>query len=327
MNRNGKKTALVTGATGVIGPVLIRYLLHEGYNVRVLIRRDSKNGLLPEDLDKRFGDLTDNKALNEAAAGVAVIFHLAAKLHIDRPELSHKEEYKEVNVEGTRRVVNAAKTNAVRRLIFFSTINVYGPSTMGMVYDETSPIYPDSWYAQTKAQAEAIVLDGLPSVVLRLAAVYGPGMKGNYLRLLQAIRRGYFLMIGDGCNRRTLVFIRDVCRAALLAAEHPDALGQIYNVTDGEVHTLRELIKAICELTGKRPPRFELPTGLVRQAFGLIEDGFRLVGRRSPFGRSTVDKIIEDLAVSGDRIKRKLGFRPQYDLLRGWQETINGMSV
>ena len=321
-----KKTALVTGATGVIGPVLVRSLLQEDYNVRVLIRRTSRESLLPEGIEKRFGDLNNTKVLNEAVAGVSVIFHLSAKLHIDRPDLSQKEEYKEVNVEGTRRVVNAARTNDVRRLIFFSTINVYGPTDSGMVYDEKSPINPDGWYAQTKAQAEAIVLDGVPSVVLRLAAVYGPGMKGNYLRLLEAIRKGYFFMIGDGGNRRTLVFIRDLCRAALLAAEHPDALGQIYNVTDGKVHTLREVVGSLCEVMRKQPPKIALPRGMVRPLFGLMEDGHRLVGRKSPIGRSTVDKMLEDLAVSGDKIMRNLGFRPQYNLLNGWRETIKGMS-
>jgi len=317
-----KETALVTGATGVIGPVLIRRLLRDGYHVRALIRRESEYGLLPEDVDIRFGDLTDGHVEQKAAVGVDVIFHLAAKLHLDHQGFADEDEYKEVNVEGTRHIVEAARINEVRRFIFFSTINVYGPGEAGLVFDEDSPIRSDSWYTQTKARAEGIVLDGLPAVVLRLAAVYGPGMKGNYPRLLEALRRGFFPMIGDGRNRRTLVFISDVCQAALLAAEHPNAVGQIYNVTDGEVHTLQEVIKAICDALGKRPPRFALPRSLVRPAFGLMEDGFGLFGRRSPIGRSTVDKILEDLAVSGDRIKRNLGFRPKYDLLSGWQETI-----
>jgi UDP-glucose 4-epimerase len=327
MNQNGEKTALVTGATGVIGPILIQYLLRKGYKVRALIRQDSDKTRLPDNLDIRLGDLNDARGLNEAAAGMDVIFHLAAKLHLDRPDLSHKDEYKEVNVEGTHRVASAARINKVHRLIFFSTINVYGPGEPGLVYSENSPINPDSWYAETKAQAEDIVLDGLPAVVLRLAAVYGPGMKGNYPRLFKSLRKGYFIMIGDGRNRRTLVFIYDVCQAALLAAEHPEAAGQIYNVTDGEIHTLREVVSCICEVLGKRPPRYELPRGLVRPFFGLLEDGFRFLGQRSPIGRSTVDKMLEDLAVSGDKIKRKLGFRPQYDLSRGWHETVKRMAV
>jgi UDP-glucose 4-epimerase len=322
MTQKGNKTALVTGATGVIGPVLIRRLLRDGYHVRALIRRESEYGVLPEDVDIRLGDLTDGHVAQEAAVGVDVIFHLAAKLHLDHQGPADEDVYKVVNVEGTRHIAEAARINEVRRLIFFSTINVYGPGEAGLVFDEDSPLHPDSWYAQTKARAEEIILNGSPAVVLRLAAVYGPGMKGNYPRLLEALRRGFFPMIGDGRNRRTLVFIGDVCQAARLAAEHPEAVGQIFNVTDGEVHTLQEVIQVICEALGKRPPRFALPRGLVRPAFGLMEDGFGLFGRRSPIGRSTVDKILEDLAVNGDRIKRKLGFRPQYDLLKGWQKTI-----
>jgi UDP-glucose 4-epimerase len=326
MNQKEQKTALVTGATGVIGPVLVKRLQSEGYHVRALIRPGSKFSKLPKDIDIRSGDLTDDREVEEAVAGVNVIFHLAAKLHLDRPGPSHKDEYREVNVEGTRRMARAARINDVRRLVFFSTINVYGPSNTGLIYDEDSPIHPDSWYAQTKAQAEDIVLDGVPAVVLRLAAVYGPGMKGNYPRLLEALRKGYFLMIGDGRNRRTLVFIHDVCQAALLAAEHPEAVGQVFNVTDGEIHTLYEVVKVISEALGKRTPRFSLPKGLVRPAFGVIEDGLGLLDRRSPVGRSTVDKMLEDLAVNGVRIKKKLGFKPQYDLQGGWRETVRALS-
>ena len=322
-----QRTALVTGATGVIGPFLIRQMLRDGYHVRALIRKESEHGKLPENVDMRFGNLADDRVVKEAAEGIDVIFHLAAKLHLNQESLADEDDYRAVNVEGTRHIAEAARTNAVRRFIFFSTINVYGQSKPGLVFDEDSPIDPESWYAQTKAEAEEIVLNGLSAVVLRLAAVYGPGMKGNYPRLVEALRRGFFPMIGNGHNRRTLVFIGDVCQAALLAAEHPNAVGHIYNVTDGEVHTLREVIKAICEALGKRPPRIELPTGLVRPAFGLVEDGFRLLGRRSPIGRSTVDKVIEDLAVSGDKVKQKLGFKPQYDLLKGWQETIKHTAV
>ena len=317
--------ALVTGGTGVIGPHLIRLLLSRGYLVRALVRHRPPSGRLPEDVDLCLGDITNAQALEEAVTGTNVIFHLAAILHINDPAPTLQSEYQRINVEATRCVVAAARTGNVRRLVLFSTINVYGSSEAGLVYDEDSPACPNSLYAETKLQAESIALDGLPAVVLRLAAVYGPGMKGNYIRLLNALRKGHFFMIGDGCNRRTLVHIRDACQAAVLAAEHPDAVGHIYNVTDGQIHTLREIVTAICQALGKKPPRFRLPVSLVRPAFGLLEDGLRLLGVRSPIGRSTVNKMTEDLAVSGDRIQRELGFSPRYDLVTGWRESVEQM--
>ena len=316
-----KPTALITGATGAIGSVLVGQLLEHGYEVRALVR--SAQGRLPEAVKIFKGEITDCHALREAAAGTDVIFHLAAKLHINNPAPALKADYRRINVDGTRCLVEAAQAAGVRRLVFFSTINVYGPSRPRQVLNEDSPLRPDSWYAETKIEGEQIALAGVPAVVLRLAAVYGPGMKGNYVRLLNALRRRRFAMIGDGRNRRTLVHMNDACAAALAAARHRGAAGRIYNVTDGRIHTLREIIEAMSSALSRRPPRFHLPVWPVRLAAGLIEDGLNLVGKRSPVGRATVDKFIEDIAVAGTLIENELGYRPRYDLAAGWRETVS----
>ena len=318
--------AFVTGATGTIGPILVRRLVDQGYQVRVLARSQPSPGLLPESARVHQGDITECQVMQAAMTGVHVVFHLAAKLHVSNPIASLRAEYQRVNVRGTRCLVEAAREAGVLRLVSFSTISVYGPSQPGQVLDECSPLRPDSWYAETKAEGEQAVLGGIRSVVLRLAAVYGPRMRGNYPRLLDAIRKRRFVMIGDGCNRRTLVHTNDVCAAALLAASHPDAEGRVYNITDGRVHTMQDIIRAICAALGQHPPRLHLPVGPVRLAAGLLEDGFHVLGRRSPIGRSVVDKLTEDVTVSGERIQQELGFRPQYDLSTGWQEAVRGMS-
>ena len=170
-----------------------------------------------------------------------VVFHLAAKLHINDPSPQLAAEYRRVNVEGTAQLAEAARLAGVRRLVIFSTINVYGCSPPGALLDEQSPLCGDSCYAASKIEAEKIALTTLPAVVLRLAAVYGPSMKGNYPRLLRALQQRRFAFVGKGDNRRTLVHLEDVCAASLLAAEHPRAVGQIYNVTDGRrAHASRD---------------------------------------------------------------------------------------
>lgn len=320
-----RPTVLVTGATGVVGPVLIEQLLRRGYAVRALVRSAPPPGLLPGEIALFHGAITDLPTIRAAVEGCDLVFHLAAKLHINNPGAGARPEYEQVNVEGTRHLAQAARDAGVGRLIAFSTINVYGPNRAGGVWDEASPLQPDSWYAETKARAEEVALAALPSTVLRLAAVYGPRMKGNYPRLLNAVARGRFIPIGDGHNRRTLVHVRDVCAAALSAAEHPAAVGRTYNVTDGQIHTLREIIAVMGAVSGKRPPPFHLPVGPVRLAAGLLEDGFRALGKTSPIGRSTVDKLVEDIAVSGARMQEELGVRPQYDLLTGWRDTVRAM--
>jgi len=106
---------------------------------------------------------------------------------------------------------------------------------------------------------------------------------------------------------------------------HPAAAGQIFNVTDGQFHTLREIITAISLALGRTPPRYSMPLKPVRRAAGLLEDAARVIRRQSPIVRATIDKYIEDIAVSGEKISRLLGFVPHYDLASGWRETVEDM--
>ena len=161
--------------------------------------------------------------------------------------------------------------------------------------------------------------------VLRLGAVYGSRIKGNYERLTHALARHRFIPVGNGLNRRTLVYDKDVGRAAALAVSHPAAAGRVFNVTDGEFHTLNEIIESICSALGRKPPRFSLPVGPTRALVGFIEKGCRSLGIKPPVTREMIDKYTEDIAVDGSLIQKELGFMPQYDLKTGWEETIREM--
>jgi UDP-glucose 4-epimerase len=261
---------------------------------------------------------------------IAAVIHLAAFLHIINPLSTLREKYDRINRGGTATVVNASIQASVRRVVFFSTIAVYGASA-GRVLTEDTPPKPDTFYSETKLAAEQLVLnakrsDGKPfGTVLRLGAVYGSRVKGNYRRLLLALAQRRFVPIGSGHNRRTLVYTRDVARAAVLAIQHPQAAGRVYNVSDGQFHSMNEIIAAMSLALERTPPRFSLPAGPIRVAAGLIEDVARLVGRQLPIGRATIDKYTEDVAVSSHRIQTEIGFAPQYDLVSGWQETVREM--
>jgi nucleoside-diphosphate-sugar epimerase len=236
-------------------------------------------------------------------------------------------KYERINVGGTATVVDAAIGAHVRRVVLFSTIAVYGQAK-GDVLDEQSPTQPDTFYAQTKLAAEEIVMsaknaDGAPiGTVLRLGAVYGARIKGNYERLTRALADHRFIPIGNGLNRRTLVYDKDVSRAAVLAVSHPAAAGRVFNVTDGGFHTLNEIIESICSALGRKPPRLTLPTGVARSVASAVEGGFRMVGLTAPVAPAMIDKYTEDIAVNGSLIQRDLGFVPQYDLQTGWDETV-----
>src|SRR4030042_5217376 len=120
----------------------------------------------------------------------------------------------------------------------------------------------------------------------------------------------------------SLVFDRDVGHAAVLAVSNPAAAGRIFNVSDGEFHTLKDIIESICSALGRKPPRFSLPAGLSRILAGVIEKGGHSTGLKPPAIWAMIDKYTEDIAVEGSLIQKELGFIPQYDLKTGWEETI-----
>lgn len=321
---------LVTGATGAVGPSIVAALCDAGYMVRTFSIDPPPVEAWSDGIEKCIGDVTDATAVQAAMQGVNSVIHLAALLHIVNPQPTLLEKYKWINVGGTSTVIAAAIQAGVRRVVLFSTIAVYGPS-FGHVLNEMSPTQPDTMYAQSKLAAERIVLDargadGQPmGTVLRLGAVYGSRIKGNYERLLRALARHRFIPVGNGLNRRSLVYDKDVASAAVLAVSHPTAAGRIFNVTDGEYHTLKEIIESICSALGRKSPGFSLPVAPARVLIDLIEKASHTVGLKPPLTRDMIDKYTEDIAVDSSLIRNELGFMPQYELHRGWEETIKEM--
>lgn len=327
---NDRPLVLVTGATGAIGPLVVKALHAAGHPIRTLSLDAAPPGAWPEDVEALTGDVTDPSALQTAMQGVQAVVHLAALLHITNPPDHLQARYQKINVGGTKNVVECAAVAAVRRILFFSTISVYG-DTGGQVVTEATPPRPDTLYGRTKLDAEGLVLaakdrKGKPiGTVLRLAAVYGSRVKGNYRQLLSALEKGWFLPVGRGTNRRTVIYDKDIAKAAVLALAHPAAAGRLYNVSDGRYHPMAEMIAVICGALGRTPPRFSLPAGPVRFSAGLIEDALKMIGIKPPVGRATIDKYLEDVAVESRLIQTELGFTPGFDLDAGWRDAIREM--
>lgn len=284
----------------------------------------------PPGVEALLGDIRDMSAVHAAMRGVHSVVHMAALLHIVNPPANLRDKYEAINIGGTQNVVAAALQSGVKRIVYFSTIAVYGPSRGKILTEETQP-NPDTFYSRTKLAGERIILeaqaeDGMKiGTVLRFGAVYGARIKGNYQRLVRSLSRGLFVPVGEGYNRRTLVYDKDVARAALLALEHPNSPGKIFNVSDGGYHTLNEIISAICLALGRRPPVVSIPAGLARFSAGMIEDLSYLAGIKPPILRASIDKYTEDVAVDGRRIQNELGFTPEFDLLSGWKDAVNEM--
>jgi len=322
---------LITGATGAVGPVVVRAFHGAGYAVRTLSLDQPSAGIWPDGVEAVIGDVTDVSDVRAVMEGVDAVIHMAALLHIVHVSPELRDKYQRINVEGTGNVLNAAAEAGVKRIVLFSTIAVYGQSG-GRILTEDSTPCPDTFYAQTKLEAEQIVLrasgaDGRPSgTVLRFGAIYGSRIKGNYERLTHALANHRFIPIGNGLNRRSLIYDKDVGRAAVQAVFHPGSAGRLFNVTDGSFHTLNEIIEAICSGLGRRPPRLSLPVEPTRTLVRFMESGMNAVGFKSPVTTEMITKYTEDIAVDSSRFQKDIGFVPQYDLKTGWKETILEMS-
>lgn len=318
---------LVTGATGTLGPELVRLLKSAGFPVRAIARHRPATDTLPSGVEFLTGDICNGEFVQKALEGVKFVFHLAAKLHIPNPNAELFAEYRRINTEGTRRLAEASVTAGVKRVVYFSTIAVYGSTKRNFV-DEDTPPHPLTIYGETKLAGEEAIMaakdpnSGNPlGVVLRLAATYGPRMKGNYLKLVKALSQQWFIPVSDCSNRRTLIYELDATRAALLAAQHPKAAGRIYNVSDGTIYSLQEIIAAICAAIGRPAPRMYLPLLPIQQLARGADGLMRLTGHSLNLSQM-VEKLTEDIAVCSERFGHELAFQPLWSLEEGWRQTI-----
>ncbi|MDT0631807.1 NAD-dependent epimerase/dehydratase family protein [Rubrivirga sp. S365] len=310
----------MTGGTGAVGPAVVRRLVAGGADVRVLTRDAAAP--LPAGAERVAGSLADADALARGADGADAVVHLAALLHVVDPPPELADEYARVNVGGTERLAAAAERAGVARFAFASTINVYGPSAGRAPWTEADPTAPETPYARTKREAEGIVADLAGGVVLRLAAVYGPGMRGNYRQLLGALRRGLRVLPGTGQNRRTLVHVEDAAAAFALAATTP-LPSALYNLTDGRVWTFNAVVRAMQQAVDRRPSVLYVPAPPVRAAAAAASAVAARLGRDVP-GASAVDKITEDVAVDGRRLIDETTYRPAHaDLRAGWATLLS----
>jgi nucleoside-diphosphate-sugar epimerase len=322
---------LVTGGTGAVGHRVIEALQAAGAAVRVFALDDPGTRGVPG-AEYQQGNVGDRAAVRTAIEGCSGVIHMAALLHVSNPPPSLKARYEEVNVHGTKTVMDEARSAGVSRVVFFSTIAVYegGPVIAGKVFSEEDRACSTTYYGESKRRAEELVLgaaaaDGKPiGTVLRMAAIYGTRVKGNYRKLAIALARRRFIPVGPGENRRTLVYDRDAAAAAVLALRSPVAAGRTFNVTDGQCHSLKSIIEAMCAALGRRPPPIALPVRPVSQAANIVQWVSKKVGR--PFSiKAALDKYLEEIMVNGDAIQRDLGFAPSYSLTAGWNDCIQEM--
>ena len=251
---------LVTGSSGYVASALIPALLQAGHNVVGFDRRE------PRFRQIRIvqADLLDERSVAEAVQGVEMVFHLAAAK--DDWGLTESEYHRD-NVEATKSLIAVGRNAGIARWVHFSTVGVLGPSDVPI--DESAAMNPVAAYGRTKAEAERMFVDfasadtGIELVVLRPSAVFGPGNppNTNVARLIEAIARGRFLMVGDGHVPKTSSYIENLIAATTFLIPRMRPGAQVFHYVDDPILETEELVNEVHTYLGKRRGRLRLPVG------------------------------------------------------------------
>ena len=313
------QTVLVTGGTGFIGRRLVVELLRQGVDVRVLTRSSEREEGSWAGGEVRFvpGDLERPASLVDVCEGVETLFHLASCAHVLDAVANDGGRHRRVTEQGTHALLRAAERSGVRCFVFVSSVKAMGEGDERRLDESNEPV-PETPYGKAKLRAEREVTEsgrrsGMRTTVLRLPLVYGPGNKGNFPRMIEAIRTARFPPLPEVHNRRSMVHVDDTVQAMLLAAVNERADGQVYIVTDGRVYSTREIYAMIAANLAKRMPRWSVPLWGIKSA-ARVGDVLVRVGVSAPLNTSVVCKLLGSAWYSADRIRNELGFQPRYDL-------------
>ena len=316
-------TALVTGATGFTGSLLVRRLVERGVRVTALVRPDSRLDHLA-DLDVVWvrGEIDDEAAIARATARAEYVFHLAAAY---REAKCSEADYRRVHVTSTKLLAaGVARAPGFRRFVHVSTIGVHG-HIAHPPGDERTPFRPDDDYQRTKAAADEWVrrfadAEGFACTVIRPCAIYGPGDRRLW-KLFRFVQFGLFPLLGRSRGLYHLVHVEDLVTSLLRAAVHPRAAGESFIAGDPEWTTLEHMAQVIAGALGRRVRVVRLPAGPFRMAAAGCELACRPFGLDPPLHRRRVAFYTKDRAFDTSKLRRILGFTPVHGTDAGLVET------
>lgn len=314
---------LVTGGTGFTGKALVKRLLDEDHEVVAL---DYKEGLKTRELrewgaDVRIGSVTDPDVVAECMKGVEVVHHLAAAFR----EMNVPDSYyHEVNVDGTRNTLDAAERQGVRRFIYCSTCGVHG-NVDDPPAGEDAPIRPADYYQRTKYEAEPVVQeyfrDGLSTVTLRPAAIYGPGDPERFFMIFRKVAAGRFPMFGSGKTYYHPLYVDNLVDAFMLAMQDGKGDGEAYLIADEHFVEIEELVRKVAVALGSDVQIPHYPVWPLVIAGHVCEKLCRPFHITPPIFPRRVDWFRQNRAFRIDKAKRDLGYDPQVGLDEGLRLT------
>ena len=321
------KTIFITGATGLVGSHAAEEALKRGHHVRALVRPTSDTRLLKEwGVQTVLGDLEDAAALKAGASGADWIFNCAAKVG----DWGTLQEFRRLNVDALRLLLEAASEARIERFVHVSSLGVYEGRDHYRT-DETVPPAANSLdaYTRSKTEAEALALEyhrerGLPVAIVRPGFIYGERDRTVLPKLIKSLSRGPFAYFGSGEQLLNCIYVKNLVEGIFLAAENPAAVGEVFNLTDGQPVTKMQFVGSVARLAGKKEPRRHIPRGVARVLANVVETVAKARGAQNPplINKARFKFLGLHLDFSIDKARRVLGYQPPFTFEEGIERAM-----
>lgn len=316
---------LITGATGFIGPYLIKKLAGEGHSCRCLVRPGNEHKIdKTDDVEIITGDITRPETLTGIGDNMDRLLHLATLGHMSNFTVT-EDMFFAINVQGTVNIMKEARRAGIAKIVHCSTVAAMGicdeiPST------ENTPCKPHHPYGRSKLQAEnevkrMVAENSLPAVIIRFSMVYGPGDPRDILKLARMAKKGLFPKVGNKPKLTPLIHVKDAVDGLLLAAEK-GVPGEIYLITNRHSEPFDRIREIIQESLGIKKRALYVPERAALALASLIEKTFGLIGKSPPVSRKNIESTLADRVFSIEKASGELGFNPGIDPGEGLRETV-----
>jgi len=321
-------TIFLTGGTGFVGSHIAEEARKRGHTVRALARAGSDTAFLKEiGAEIVTGDLTDAAPIRQALVGADAIIHSAAKVGDWGP----LDDYRKVNVEGLRILLDAAIGLPLQRIVHVSSLGVYeARHHYGTDEREPLPELHIDGYTQSKVEAEKLALEymrkhNLPIAVVRPGFVYGPRDRSVLPRLIERLRNRSVKYIAGGRYALNTTYVGNLVHAVFLALEHPDAIGEVFNITDGEFVSKKRFFEAVADGMGLPRPTRSVPLWLAKPIASWRENVYRRRNSPTPpiLTRAVVKFAGLNLDFSIGKARTSLGYQPIVSFDEGMRQAIN----
>lgn len=314
---------LITGANGFIGSNIAKQFIRLDKKIAVLVRNKDLNPVLNnKNVKIIFGDLDDIESLKKATKGINTIYHVAGYVGGAQPK---KELFESVNVKGTENLLVAAKENDVKNVVVLSSVTVYGETKNA---NEDSLLNPNTDYGKSKLEQEKVCEkyhkeNGIRFAIIRASQVYGTGDTRTFLNIVKAIKKGKFLIIGNGNNRVNFLYVDDLAKAITRAGEllKQDKIDYRIYVVAGKPITMNEFADTIANVQNlKKPLKIPYFAGLV------LALGFELISfikrKKVPFNMNRLRTMTSDRSFDSSKAMRDLDFEQETTLEEGTKKYL-----